>query len=60
MLWVEAVLAIEIEVRQMNGRRRAHFAVASAGATLRLAVHEANRAPNRSPDGAERLTYVDR
>ena len=60
MLWVEAFLAIEIKVCQMNGRSRAHFAVALAGATLGLAVHEANRAPNRSADGAERLAYVDR
>ena len=60
MLWVEAFLAIEIKVRQMNGRRRARFAVASARATLGFAVHEANRAPNRSADGAERLANVDR
>ena len=60
MLGVEAFLAVEIKVCQMNGRGRVQFAVALARATLGLAVHEANRAPNRSADGAERLAYVDR
>ena len=60
MLGVEAFLAIEVEIRQMDSWRRAHFAVASARATLGLAVHETNRPPNRTADGAERFAYVDR